>query len=81
MKVIQTTDVDDFTDNSVAVADYTMLDGTGMLLMTHIKSLYEKANDNELLVGDVVNPYLTIAYCSMILKRTHGLRNIILISN
>ncbi|MGN0182105.1 MAG: S-layer homology domain-containing protein [Candidatus Ornithomonoglobus sp.] len=62
MEVTKTTDGDVCADDSAAVADYTALDGTRKLLMTYVKSLYEQVNSDELMVGDVVNPYSTIAY-------------------
>jgi uncharacterized repeat protein (TIGR02543 family) len=62
MEVTRTTDSDTAADDSAAVADYTAPDGTRTLLMTYVKSLYEQVNDDELLVGDVLNPYSTIAY-------------------
>ena len=57
--VTKTTAYDSVADYAPSFA-YTEKDGKEYLIVNYVKSEYERTNDDEVLVGDMLNPYSTV---------------------
>jgi len=59
--ITQTTDADKTADDYASASYYKATDGTELLMVTYIKTQYEQTGE-ELVVGDLLDAYSTIAY-------------------
>ena len=59
--VTKTTDADTTADDYASASYYKVADNTELLMVTYIKTQYEQTSD-ELVVGDLLDAYSTIAY-------------------
>lgn len=58
-QITKTTEYDTAADYAPSFA-YTEKDGKEYLIVNYVKGEYERTNDNEVLVGDMLNPYSTV---------------------
>ena len=59
--ITQTTDADKTADDYASASYYKATDGTELLMVTYIKTQYEQTGE-DLVVGDLLDAYSTIAY-------------------